>query len=165
MYNIGNTNNIGNMGHLTKEQFTWQFWNMAGITMYLQLPFNSSSHLFYLHDLCESQTYMASCVDWGFKGGGIGFYTWCLLLIFWAGRKCLVRKLCSKEQLPSWSYPVVIVRSKEANLSHICVNKNMWLLICWVEFIKRWRWWHCLKTKIKRKSEDEEERKKQYWLR
>ena len=43
---------------------------MAGITMYLQLPFNSSSHLFYLHDLWESQTYMASCVDWGFKGGG-----------------------------------------------------------------------------------------------
>ena len=76
MYNIDNTNNIGNMGHLTKEQFTWQFWNMAGITMYLQLPFNSSSHLFYLHDLWESQTYMASCMDWGFKGGGgVGFYT------------------------------------------------------------------------------------------
>ena len=87
MYNIDNTNNIGNMGHLTKEQFTWQFWNMAGITMYLQLPFNSSSHLFYLHDLWESQTYMASCMDWGFKGVGVGFYTWCLLLIFWARRK------------------------------------------------------------------------------
>ena len=29
---------------------------MVGITMYLQLPFNSSSHLFYLHDLCKSQT-------------------------------------------------------------------------------------------------------------
>ena len=83
MYNIDNTNNIGNMGHLTKEQFTWQFWNMAGITMYLQLPFNSSSHLFYLHDLWESQTYMASCVDWGFRGGGgIGFYTWCLVSDF-----------------------------------------------------------------------------------
>ena len=29
---------------------------MAGVTMYLQLPFNSSSHLLYLHDLCKSQT-------------------------------------------------------------------------------------------------------------
>ena len=38
---------------------------MAGITMHLQLPFNSSSHLFYLHDLRKSQTYMASYVDWG----------------------------------------------------------------------------------------------------
>ena len=76
------------MGHLTKEQFTWQFWNMAGITMYLQLTFNSSSHLFYLRDLWESQTYMATCMDWGFKGGGgVGFCTWCLLLIFWARRK------------------------------------------------------------------------------
>ena len=56
MYNISNTNNIWNMGHLTKEQFTWQFGNMAGVTMYLQLPFNSSSHLFYLHVLCKSQT-------------------------------------------------------------------------------------------------------------
>ena len=48
--------------------------------MHLQLPFNSSSHLFYLHDLRKSQNYMASCVDWGW--GGIGFYTWCLLLSF-----------------------------------------------------------------------------------
>ena len=56
MYNISNTNNLGNICHLIKEQFTWQFGNMAGVTMYLQLPFNSSSHLFYLHDLCKSQT-------------------------------------------------------------------------------------------------------------
>ena len=34
------------------------------------------------------------------------------------------------EQHPPWSYPVVIVKSKEVNLSHICVNKNMLLLIC-----------------------------------
>ena len=43
---------------------------MAGITMHLQLPFNLSSHLFYLHDLRKSQTYMASCVDWSWGGGG-----------------------------------------------------------------------------------------------
>ena len=28
---------------------------------------------------------------------------------------------------PPWSHPVVIVRSKEVNLSHICVNKNMYV--------------------------------------
>ena len=137
---------------------------MAGITVYLQLPFNSSSHLFYLHDPRKSQTYMESCQDWGLRRE-IGFYTWCLLLIFWAGRKCLVRKLCSKEQHPPLILSSFIVRSKEVNLSHICVNKNMQLLICWAEFIKQWRWWHCLKTKTKRKSEEEEERKKHYWLR
>ena len=70
MYNIDNTNNIGNMGHLTKEQFTWQFWNMAGITMYLQLPFNSSSHLFYLHDLWESQLTWLVAWTGAFRGGG-----------------------------------------------------------------------------------------------
>ena len=57
MYNIGNTNNIRNMEYLMKEQFTGQFWNTAGIRKYLQLPFNSSSHLFYLNDPHESQTY------------------------------------------------------------------------------------------------------------
>ena len=49
--------------------------------MHLQLPFNLSSHLFYMHDLRKSQTYMASCVDWSW-GGDNGFYTWCLLLSF-----------------------------------------------------------------------------------
>ena len=124
MYDINNANNMGNMGHLTKEQFTWQFWNMAGITMYLQLPFNLSSHLFYMHDPHKSQTYINSCIRTGTRRG-IGFYTWYLLLIIWAGRKYLLRKLCSKEQHPPWSYPVVIVRSKGANLFRICVNKNM----------------------------------------
>ena len=55
---------------------------MAGITMHLQLPFNLSSHLFYLHDLRKSQTYMASCADRGWGGGGIGFNPWCLFLSF-----------------------------------------------------------------------------------
>ena len=54
MYNIDNTNNMANMGHLMKEQLTWRFWNTAGIRTYLQLPFNWSLHLFHLHDLCES---------------------------------------------------------------------------------------------------------------
>ena len=40
---------------------------------------------------------------------GISFYTWCLLLIFRAERKCLVRKLCSEEQHPPWSYPILFV--------------------------------------------------------
>ena len=40
---------------------------------------------------------------------GISFCTWCLLLILGAERKCLVRKLCSKEQRPPWSYPILFV--------------------------------------------------------
>ena len=40
---------------------------------------------------------------------GISFYTWCPLLIFGAERKCLVRKLCSEEQHPPWSYPILFV--------------------------------------------------------
>ena len=56
MYNIGNTNNIRNMEYSMKE-FTGQFWNTAGTRKYLQLPFNSSSHLFYVNDPHESQTY------------------------------------------------------------------------------------------------------------
>ena len=116
MYNISNTNYIRNMGHLRKEQFTWQFGNMAGVTMFWQLPFNSSSHLFYLHDLCKSQT----C---GLGSGGGLVSTPGVFSQF--GRKCLVRKLSSKEQHPPSSYPVVIVRSKEANLSHV-----VWIKIC-----------------------------------
>ena len=124
MYNIDNTNNIWNMGHLTKEQFTWWFWNMAGITVYLQLPFNSSSHLFYLHDPRKSQTYMESCMDWGLRRE-IGFYTWCLLLIYFLSWKIMSCKKVvfqgTTPPPPPWSYPVVIVRSKEANLiSHLC---------------------------------------------
>ena len=131
---------------------------MAGITRYWQ------AHTFFICMICAKVKLIWLAV-WTGARGGIGFYTWCLLLIFWAGGKCLLWKLCSMEQHLPWSYPVVIVRSKEVNLSHICVNKNMQLLICWAEFIKQWRWWHCLKTKTKRKSEEEEERKKHYWLR
>ena len=104
MYNISNTNNIWNMGHLRKEQFTWQFGNMAGVTMFWQLPFNSSQ----------------TC---GLGSGGGLVSTPGVFSQF--GRKCLVRKLCSKEQHPPSSYPVVIFRSNEANLSHV-----VWIKIC-----------------------------------
>ena len=51
---------------------------------------------------------------------------WCLLLIFWGGRKMLCELLSSEEHPPPpWSYPVVIVRSKEVNLSHV-----VWIKIC-----------------------------------
>ena len=147
------------MGHSTKEQLTWWFWSTAGIRMYWQLLLTQA------HTFLICMVHVKVKIIWIALRRGIGFYTWYLLFIFWAERKCLERKLCSKEQHPPWSYPVVIVRSKEVNLSHICVNKNMYLLIFWAEFIKQWRWWHCLKTKTKRKSEEEEERKKHYWLR
>lgn len=35
MYSIGNTNNMRNMGHSTKEQFTWRFWNTATLHLLL----------------------------------------------------------------------------------------------------------------------------------
>ena len=40
---------------------------------------------------------------------GIGSYTWYLLFIFWAERKCLVRRFCSEEQHPPWSYSILFV--------------------------------------------------------
>ena len=65
MFNIGNANNKRNTGLSKKEHFTWRFLNTAGIRVYLWLPFNPSSHLFYLLDLRESQTYMDSRAEWG----------------------------------------------------------------------------------------------------
>ena len=52
-----------------------------------------------------------------------------ILLIFWARGKCLVRKLCSKEQhhfdvIQLCLVFVVIIRSREWYWSHICVNKK-----------------------------------------
>ena len=43
----------------------------------------------------------------------------------WKKNALWVVELWGTPPLPPWSYPVVIVRSKEVNLSHICVNKNM----------------------------------------
>ena len=91
------------MGHSMREQLTWRFWNTAGLRMYLQLPFNLSSHLF----IC--MIHVKVKIIWIVVQRGISFYTWCLLLIFWAERKCLVRKLCSEEQHPPWSYPILFV--------------------------------------------------------
>ena len=117
MYNISNTNNIGNMGHLRKEQFTWQFGNMAGVTMYLQLPFNSSSHLFYLHDLCKSQTCGLG------PGGGFVSTPGVFSQFFELEENVLLRKLCSKEQHPPSSYPVVTV-------THVGQKKQIYLMLC-----------------------------------
>ena len=126
MYNISNTNNIGNICHLMKEQFTWQFGNMAGVTMYLQLPFNSSSHLFYLHDLCKSQTYMDSCADWGQEGD------WFLHLVCSVNFLSWKKMSCKKVVLQGTTPPFILsscycytCRSKEANLSHV-----VWIKIC-----------------------------------
>ena len=89
---------------------------MAGLTRYWQVPFNSSSHLFYLHDLCESQTYMASRADWGLGGGD-----WFLHLVSYLDFLSWKKISCKKIVLQG----TIIVRSKEANFSHICVNKDM----------------------------------------
>ena len=102
-YNISNTNNIGNMGHLTKEQLTWWFWNTAGIRMYLQLP------LTWAHTFFICMIHVKVKMIWIAAERGIGFYTWYLLFIFWAERKCLVRRFCSEEQHPPWSYSILFV--------------------------------------------------------
>ena len=83
---------------------------------------------------------------------GISFYTWCLLLIFWAERKCLVRKLCCEEQHPPWSYPILFVlRCHWTTLIwHLCEWKYV-IVNLQGRFIKQWRWWHCLETKNQKK--------------
>ena len=95
--------------------------------MHLQLHFNLSSHLFYLHDLRKSQTYMASCVDWGW-GGGLVSTPGVFSCHFLSWKKMSCKKVVLQEQHPL-PPPLILSRSyfssKEANSIQICVNKNM----------------------------------------
>ena len=137
------------MGHSTKEQLTGQFWSTAGIRMYWQLPL-TQAHTFFI-----CMTHVKVKIKWIALRRGIGFYTWYLLFIFWAERKCLERKLCSKEQHPPWSYPVVI--------SHLCKWKYVIVnLLGRVYQAVKMMTLPPGKQKTTKKSDEEEERKKHY---